>query len=168
LATVPKFSLIRLALLTATLSLCLAGLSRALRAQDQTAAPAPAKTDAEIRSEEAFSRVCFECHDQQKMGDVRRSKAQWKMLIDDMISRGAYGSEEDFDLVLKYLLRHQGSVNVNSAPADEISMVLGLSAAEADAIVSLRTRVGKLADLTTLKQVADPKKIDAARSAIRF
>ena len=64
-----------------------------------------------------------------------------------MVSRGAGGTDEELAIVLRYLTRHFGVVNVNSAPAKEIEAVLPISPDEAGAIVHYRTERGKFADL---------------------
>jgi competence protein ComEA len=138
-------------------------------AQNTAAGPAP-KGPAAPPSERTFQRVCGTCHESKRITDTRRSRTQWEIVIEDMTNRGAAGSDQDFDEVLTYLLRHHGSVNVNEARADELVAVLGLDTPEAEAIVHHRTTAGKFADLAALKQVAgvDAKKLDAGRASITY
>jgi competence protein ComEA len=143
--------------------------------QHQTApqdpAPTPAQKDAATaRSEAVLLRVCGQCHDWQRVDETRRTKDDWGRLIDDMFTRGATGSDDDYGAVLDYVLRNDGLVNVNRAPADELAVVLNLSEGEAGAIVKDRAANGKFADFEALKRVSgvDPKKLEAARKAMFY
>lgn len=135
--------------------------------QDQAPAPA-AKTDA--RTEAVLQKVCGQCHDWQRVTESRRSKAEWGRVIDDMIGRGATGTDEEYNTLFDYVLRHNSLVNVNRAPADELCAVLGLTESEAGAIISYRTANGKIADFEALKKVKglDPDRLEAARPAIFY
>jgi competence ComEA-like helix-hairpin-helix protein len=66
--------------------------------------------------------------------------------------------------------RYYGLVAVNTAPAEELSAVLGLSPKDAKAIVDYRTAHGKFADADALRKVPeiDTKKIDEQPEALRF
>ena len=44
-----------------------------------------------------------------------------------MMERGAQVSDEDFDVVMDYLLRHYGRINVNKAEAEDLAIVVGVS-----------------------------------------
>src|SRR5437879_6499852 len=105
-------------------------------AQDR--AGARTKGPADVRSEEVLVRLCGTCHEWQRVADSRRTKTQWEGVIEDMINRGAAGSDADYEIVLDYVLRHYAFVNVNKAPAEELSVVLGLAPEEAAAIVGYR------------------------------
>jgi competence protein ComEA len=141
------------------------------QATPQDPAPAPAlKTSTNARSEALMLRVCGQCHDWERVGETRRTKDDWGRLLDDMFSRGASGSDDDYSAVLDYVLRNDGLVNVNRAPADELAVILNLTADEAGAIVKDRTANGKFADFEALKRVAgvDSKKLEAARKAMFY
>jgi ribose-phosphate pyrophosphokinase len=92
------------------------------------------------------------------------------VVIDDMIGRGATGTDEEYNTLFDYVLRHNSLVNVNRAPADELCAVLGLTESEAGAIISYRTANGKIADFEALKKVKglDPDRLEAARPAIFY
>ncbi len=148
----------------------LALVSRVVGAQDAAVEPR-AKSPADVRSEAVLARVCgTACHEWQRVGDSRRTKAQWEMVIDDMINRGAPSTDADYDVVLDYVLRHHAFVNVNKAPAEELSLVIGLAPEEAEAIVSDRLKAGKFADFSALSRVGgvDPKKLEAARLSLLY
>jgi competence protein ComEA len=91
-----------------------------------------------------------------------------------MISRGAEGTDEEFDLVVKYLAKNfpegGAKVSVNKAAAKDLATALSLSEKDAGAIVSYRQEHGNFKDLSDLKKVpgVDAQKIDAAKDKISF
>jgi competence ComEA-like helix-hairpin-helix protein len=135
-----------------------------------TARHQDAKDPEDARSEAVLARVCTDCHEWQRIGETRRTKDQWEDLISDMMDRAGGASDKDYNAILEYALRHYGFVNVNKAPADEISLVIGLTSKEAEAILSYRTAHGKFEDFEALKKVVgvDPKMLDAARQWILY
>lgn len=141
------------------------GATGAVRGATQEAQNADA-----ARSEAIVMRVCGNCHEWERIGDSRRTKAQWEELMADMFDRGAEGSEDDYNAILNYALRRYALVNINKAPGDEITIVLGLSPKEADAIVVYRTANGKILDFESLKKVSDvdQKKLEAAKLSILY
>jgi competence ComEA-like helix-hairpin-helix protein len=118
-----------------------------------------------------FQRVCSNCHPIARVTATRRLKKQWEETIETMItSRGAKVSDEDFDTILGYLARNYGRVNVNQAPADELSEVLAVPDTVAGAIVSYRTEHGTFADFDALTKVPgiDKEALEKKRDAIAF
>jgi competence protein ComEA len=101
----------------------------------------------------AFARVCSKCHDGTRIIEGRRLRSQWEETIEKMVVLGATGTDEDFEAVLEYLVRAHGRVNVNTAAADEIGLVLHLDASQPGAIVKYREEHGKFADFEALTKV---------------
>ena len=118
----------------------------------------------------AFVRVCGKCHDGTRIVESRRLREQWEETVDRMVTRGAVGSDEDFDVILYYLVSVFGRVNVNTAPADEIGLVLHLDMKEAEAIVRYRAEHGRFADFEALAKVPGIpiEKLRKLRDAIVF
>src|SRR5205085_8788006 len=85
----------------------------------------------------AFTAICGACHDV-SIADGLRSKSEWIETIEQMVSLGATGTDEEFDRVMRYLLRNLTKVNVNTATAQEIAPVLDVSDVTAQAIVKRR------------------------------
>jgi competence ComEA-like helix-hairpin-helix protein len=87
-----------------------------------------------------------------------------------MIEEGALGTEKDFQTVFEYLLIYYGRVYVNDARPDEITMTLGLSKKDADAIVAFRTQNGPFASFDALRTVPDIdlKTLDQHKDAVAF
>jgi hypothetical protein len=113
-----------------------------------------------------FTKLCVRCHPAEKIVEGRRFKAQWDQVLEQMVARGATGTEEEFDTVFEFLVTHYGRVAINAAPADEIAQVLHLEQGVADTIVKNRP----LADFDALAKVpgvpvADLEKL---RDAIVF
>lgn len=96
-------------------------------------------------------------------------------MVDDMVSRGAVGSDEEIDQVIDYLATNFSKsaakkVNVNKASAAELAAALDISAADAAAIVSYRGEKGsfkKLEDVTKVPGI-DSKRIEAAKDRLEF
>ena len=67
-----------------------------------------------------------------------------------MVARGAVVNDEDYDVIIKYLVTEFGRVDVNKATAADLAEVLHLEPADADAIVAARKTVGRFADFDAL------------------
>jgi competence ComEA-like helix-hairpin-helix protein len=87
-----------------------------------------------------------------------------------MAARGAPGTEPELTLVKKYLTRYYGIVRVNSAPAEELSAVLGLPPKVAAAVVEYRTAHGRFVDIASLEKVEGvaKAKLEEQPEALRF
>src|SRR5215831_13001102 len=113
------------------------------------------------KGKETVERVCSLCHESANIiyhGPAK--KADWAALVDDMISRGAHAEDKEVQTIKDYLTKNFGLVNVNTAPAAEISELLEISPEAAEAIVSYRTEHGKFQGLTDLKKVTALASID--------
>ena len=87
-----------------------------------------------------------------------------------MMERGAQVSDEDFEVVMDYLLRHYGRINVNKAEAEDLAIVVGVSKKDAEAIVRYRQAQGDFPDFDALAKVPeiDLEKLSKGRDAITF
>jgi competence ComEA-like helix-hairpin-helix protein len=101
----------------------------------------------------AFTKVCVRCHASDKVVEGRRFPSQWDQVIEQMVARGATGTEDEFDVVYDYLVAQFGRVSINAAPADEIAQVLHLEQGVAESIVEHRKQAGPFADFEALKAV---------------
>jgi competence protein ComEA len=118
------------------------------RGAGETVQSQPAEQSA--NAPEAFTRVCGRCHAQDRIVEGRRSRSQWEEVLERMVAKGATGSDDDFGIVIEYLVSEFGRVTINSAPADELAQVLHLDTKEADAIVAYRKSHGPFADFDAL------------------
>jgi competence protein ComEA len=119
---------------------------------------------------EQLQRVCSSCHELETVTAARRTKGGWQQTIEDMVDRGAEGSEEDMVAVLSYLTTFYGRVNVNTASAEELQKSLDLSARDAHAIMVYREQNGKINNFEQLKKIpgVDPDRLQAKRGWIAF
>ena len=136
-------------------------------------AAAVAATDEEKFAKEAealTNKVCSECHDIGIAIDTRRTLKDWNGVVATMAANGANATDEEFATIKKYLTRYHGIVNVNTATAEELSAVLGLTEKDAAAIVEHRKANGNFADAAALASVPgiDKTKIEAQPRALKF
>ena len=134
--------------------------------------------DAVIQSDEELSRVgeatidktCnSQCHGLEAL-DIRRTAREWNDIVSLMATKGASATDKEFAIIKQYLKRYDGIVAVNTAPAEELSAVLGFSTSDAQAIVEYRTAHGKFADAAALAKVPgiDKSRIEEQPDALRF
>ena len=62
----------------------------------------------EGEGKELTETVCSTCHELLVVTSERRTEAQWKALVDDMVRRGAEASDSQKKVILAYLLKNFG------------------------------------------------------------
>lgn len=140
---------------------------------------APAFAQSELppgAGREQVQKVCGGCHSVSVITEYRATKEKWGEIVDNMVSRGAEGTDEEIDQVVNYLAEHFGAaaprskINVNKATAPEMVKALGISVEDASAIVEYRAKHGDYKDLEQLESVPeiDRKRIDARKDSIAF
>jgi competence protein ComEA len=147
-------------LLAETLSLCAA----------QAPAPRqPSSAPSEAADKADFEMVCSACHTSSMVSDLR-TEPEWKETIEHMVSIGAHGTDEQMEAVMRVLLRTRTKVNVNTATAAQLPMVLDFSEATAESLVKYRAAHGDFKTLDDLKRVPgmSAAKIDARKDRIVF
>ena len=132
----------------------------------QTASPTPT-TDTNYA---VFVRVCGNCHDSGRITSARRSRVDWEDVINTMVTKGAEGTDQDFENVLKFLLHFYGKVYVNRCTSADLVDIVQLTQKDADAIVAYRKDKGNFTDFDALAKVpgVDVKILEAHREAIAF
>lgn len=136
--------------------------------------PSSKLTDAEGKA--VFQRVCIKCHDLEGTIRSRNTPERWGQIIDDMASKGAEATDEEFDQILDYLSRNYGKdkpatkVNVNKAAAGDLAAGLSLSKESASAIVEYREKNGPFKEWQDLKNVPgiDMKQIESKKDRLEF
>jgi competence ComEA-like helix-hairpin-helix protein len=120
--------------------------------------------------EETTERACSECHSVDEVTGTRRTPRDWSDMVDTMAARGVTVTDKELATVKRYLARYFGLVAVNTASAEDLAAVLGLSPQDAGRIVEYRKKNGKFADLTALLKVPEVErmKIEAQPEALRF
>jgi competence ComEA-like helix-hairpin-helix protein len=124
----------------------------------------------ESSAKPVFEKICGTCHETKEVTMRRRTKTGWEQVVEDMMARGAEGSEEDLAAIVSYLAVNYGRVNVNTASADSMQQTLGLSAKDAQAIVAYRGKNGRIADFDELLKVPgiDADRVREKRPLIAF
>jgi competence protein ComEA len=125
----------------------------------------------EDKDKETFVKMCSNCHAIDRVVKVKFSKKFWAATVDDMVSRGAEGTEEEVEAVLGYLVRHFSKpINVNTATAKELQDSLSLKPADAEAFIKYRTDNGPFKTLEDLAKVPglNQKLIDSNKKIIQF
>jgi competence protein ComEA len=117
----------------------------------------------------AFQAVCGSCHPL-TMVDGLRTESEWLQEIEQMVKIGAKGTDEQFERVVRVLLRTLTKVNVNTATAPEIAPVLDVTDTTAEALVKHRTEHGSFKTLEDLKKIpgVDAAKLNARKERIVF
>jgi hypothetical protein len=101
--------------------------------------------------------------------DTPRSYDAWHDTVQKMVDLGALGTDEQLDDIMDYLHRTLTTVDVNSADAGELEIVLNASERAAQAIVA-RRKTKKIAGLADLKSIPgiDAAIVDAKARMIFF
>jgi len=106
------------------------------------------------KGKDVLQRMCSTCHGLDQVTAARYSKKFWGSVVDDMVSRGAEGSEQDVNLLIGYLSRNFGKpVNINTATAKEIETDLWFTPAETELVVKYRTDKGSFKSYEELQKV---------------
>ena len=121
------------------------------------------------RESQSLKAVCAKCHNLQLVQDTPRSYGDWHDTVQQMVDRGASGTDEQFDDIMDYLHRTMTTINVNTAPVDELETVLNVSETTGQAIIARRS-TQKFTGLTDLKSVpgVDALTVDAKARLIFF
>lgn len=135
----------------------------------------------EAEGKQLVTRICSKCHGIATFAASRMSAVEWKDEVDDMVARGAEGTDAEIRSVIDYLSRNLNGtgevrrnprfkVNVNGAGIRQLQSALGLSPAEAAAIVTYREKHGPFHAFRDLANVPglDLKKIEARNDRIVF
>jgi competence protein ComEA len=139
-----------------------------LFAAAQTAEVAP-QDPRLARESQSLKAVCAKCHNLQLVTDTPRSYDDWHDTVQQMVDRGASGTDEQFDDIMDYLHRTMTTINVNTAAADELEIVLNVPEPTAQAIIARRS-AQKFTGFADLKSVPgmDASKVDAKARFIFF
>jgi cytochrome c5 len=53
-------------------------------------------------------KVCVDCHGAENFVNVRHDKDGWDKVVNEMVEKGATGTDEEFDKVVAYLVKYFG------------------------------------------------------------
>jgi len=154
------------------LSASLASIAAYLPEQNAKAEATLAQQEEELArvGEATTGRVCNECHDLEEVTVTRRTPREWADMVNAMANRGATATSDELAIIKRYVTRYFGLVPVNTASAQVLTGVLGLSSQDAEKVVAYRKTNGRFADTAALLKVPgiDRTTIDAQPEALRF
>ena len=151
-------------------------LAATLAAASRPAAQAPpAAATAQDRFPEttgkaALLKVCSNCHTAESVIQTLRTRQEWTDVVDQMSRYGAEASDQEFDQILAYLVKHFSPIRINKATAKDLESTLDIPASVAEAIVAYRAEKG---DFKTVDEVAkvpglEAAKVDARKARLVF
>jgi len=114
---------------------------------------------------DAVLKICGQCHSADILLGVAKGRDGWAATVDDMVAKGASGSDEELQEIIGYLSKNfgkstAGKINVNTATAKDLRGALDLSLKDAQAILDYREEHGSFKSWADLKKVPD---LDIAR-----
>lgn len=119
----------------------------------------PAAAQSELpdgKGKDTVIKVCVNCHGAEEITALHQAKGVWTSVVDDMVSRGATGTDEELAVVVDYLATYFGKqVNVNKATVAELKSGLSLAQADAEKIVAAREKNGAFQSLGDLLKIPD-------------
>ncbi len=118
-----------------------------------------------------LEKVCTACHDLGPVTSMAGTAEIWQSVIDDMKGRGADGTDADFKSIVVYLAKSYGPpVKINTDTAKDIETNLGVTTAEAAAIVKYRTDKGPFKAWADVAKVPglDAAKLDGVQRRIKY
>jgi competence protein ComEA len=124
---------------------------------------------------DSFVAVCGACHSPEIVLDLKKSRDGWSTTIDDMVEKGASGTDHQMQDILDYLSKNFGKstapeIDINTASKEQLQQVLGVSPKDAEAITHYRDEHGKFKSWDDLKKVSeiDLSKLLAKKDDITF
>jgi competence protein ComEA len=109
---------------------------------------------------DAVLKVCGQCHAADILLGTGKSRDGWAATVDDMVAKGATGTDEELEEIVAYLSKNfgksaAGKINVNRAAVKDLRERLDLSLKEAQTIVDYREAHGSFKSWADLKKVPD-------------
>lgn len=124
---------------------------------------------------DAFVAVCGTCHAPEIVFGLTKSRDGWSATIDDMVEKGASGTDQQMQGILDYLSKNFSKsevpkIDINTASKEQLRQVLSLSSKDAEAITHYRDEHGKFKSWDDLKKVSeiDINKLLAKKDQITF
>ena len=117
-----------------------------------------------------FEKMCTQCHGVEGIVRSKFTRERWTAVVDDMVSRGAKGTDEEIDAVIEYLSANFAKkINVNKATASDFKAV-GLTEEESQAVVKYRVEKGTLKDFDELSKTPGvaAAKLSALKDRVEF
>lgn len=127
-------------------------------------------------AKEYVTRICLQCHQESQLLNQRKTEADWKATVARMAQKGVSAPTEQFDAIAAYMAKYfpkledATKLNMNKATADQIVAVIGLTPAEAQALVAYREKHGDYREWGEMLVVygVDGRKLEAAKDKMSF
>ena len=122
---------------------------------------------------EVTGKVCLNCHEAGAFRKARLDRDEWEKEVGIMVDNGAKATDEELAAIIDYLVENFGPrsrIHINTAPLGEIKAVLGLTAAQATAVVDYREANGNFKtwqDLLKVPQI-DAHRIEEKKDLLAF
>ena len=125
---------------------------------------------------EVTQKVCGACHGAELVIGRQEERETWGAIVEDMVQRGATGTDDEMYQVVDYLATHFSKtspaikINVNKATAKDLQSALRLSDKQAAAIVQQREAKGDFKSVEELEKVpgVDVAKIESSKNRLAF
>jgi competence ComEA-like helix-hairpin-helix protein len=125
---------------------------------------------------ELVERICTSCHELDQVTSSRNTAAGWEKIVDNMIMRGAEGTDHEFETIIQYLAANFGKdaplpkIKINKASATELASSLAIPNDTASAIVTYREKNGPFKEWADLKKVPglDLKEIEDKKDRLEY
>ncbi len=56
----------------------------------------------------AFEKICTTCHDADQAVNAKRTRAEWERVVDEMVTKGANGTDKEMESIIAYLTKSYG------------------------------------------------------------
>jgi competence ComEA-like helix-hairpin-helix protein len=125
----------------------------------------------EGKGKDVIQKMCQQCHSLEQATGSKRTKKSWQNVVDDMVTRGAEGSDSDVTVAVSYLSQNFGKpININTATAKEIGDAFAFTSDQSEALVRYRSDSGGFKKFEDLRKVPglDPAVWDEQKKNIQF
>jgi competence ComEA-like helix-hairpin-helix protein len=125
---------------------------------------------------EYVTKICLQCHEPAQLLTQKRTESDWKKTVARMAQKGISAPIEQFDAIALYMVKNFGKdedttkLNMNKAKPEEIVNQIGLTPAEAQALVTYREKHGDYREWGEMLVVygVDGRKLEAAKDKMSF
>ena len=125
---------------------------------------------------ETTEKVCGACHGAELVIGRQETREGWGAIVNEMIQRGATGTDAEFYEVVNYLSTNFSKsspvikINVNKATATDLVKALHLTDQQAAAIVHQREEKGAFKSVEDLEKVpgVETAKLEASKNRLAF
>ncbi len=127
-------------------------------------------------AKEFVQKICLQCHEPAQLLSQKRTESDWKKTVARMAQKGVAAPTDQFDAIAVYMAQHFGKpedttkLNMNKAKPEEIVATIGLTPAEAQALVTYREKHGDYREWGEMLVVygVDGRKLEAAKDKMSF